>query len=161
MEFFMKPPEAHFAKTVPVLCVDPTEEDHASLRTIFQSSPWSVCPDSSWQLQSSNNLKSAWRALYTQRFPLVLCECDLNPGTWRELFNLLERLPDPPFLIVTSRAADEHLWAEALNLGAYDVLAKPFDRTEVMRVVSMAWMHWTAQHSMAVGANLLAADGAA
>jgi len=36
---------------------------------------------------------------------------------------------------VTSRLADERLWAEALNLGAYDVLAKPFDSTEAMRVV--------------------------
>jgi hypothetical protein len=32
-------------------------------------------------------------------------------------------LPDPPVLIVTSRLADEYLWAEALNPGAYDVLA--------------------------------------
>jgi DNA-binding response OmpR family regulator len=51
-------------------------------------------------------------------------------------------LPDPPFLIVTSRLADEQLWAEALNVGAYDVLAKPFDATEVMRTVSSAWQHW-------------------
>ena len=42
-------------------------------------------------------------------------------------------------MIVTSRLADERLWAEALNLGAYDVLAKPFDRTEAMRVVAAAW----------------------
>jgi|SRR5690348_6513726 len=153
-------PPARLAKTVSVLCVDPFEEDHATLEEIFRSSPWSVCPDSSWKLQSSKSLTSAWRALHTHQFPLVLCECDLNPGTWRELFNLLERLPDPPFLIVTSRTADEHLWAEALNLGAYDVLAKPFDRTEVMRVVSMAWMHWTDRHSMAGEANLAAAGGA-
>jgi CheY-like chemotaxis protein len=39
--------------------------------------------------------------------------------------------PDPPMLIVTSRLADDYLWAEALNLGAYDVLAKPFDASEV------------------------------
>jgi FixJ family two-component response regulator len=44
---------------------------------------------------------------------------------------------------VTSRLADEYLWAEALNLGAYDVLAKPFDTSEVMRVVASAWRHWT------------------
>ena len=38
--------------------------------------------------------------------------------------------------------ADERLWAEALNLGAYDVLAKPFGRTEAMRVVAAAWRAW-------------------
>jgi DNA-binding response OmpR family regulator len=54
----------------------------------------------------------------------------------------ISRLPDAPLLIVTSRLADERLWAEALNLGAYDVLAKPFDTAEVVRVVSLAWQHW-------------------
>jgi DNA-binding response OmpR family regulator len=29
-----------------------------------------------------------------------------------------------------------------LNLGAYDLLMKPFDLTEVFRVVSLAWRHW-------------------
>jgi DNA-binding response OmpR family regulator len=43
---------------------------------------------------------------------------------------------------VTSRVADDSLWAEVLNLGAYDLLMKPFDLTEVFRVVSLAWRHW-------------------
>lgn len=149
---------AHLENRVPVLCVDPIREDHVTLQKIFDSSPWSLCPDSSWTLQACSTLTGAWRALRAQHFALVLCECDLQPGTWRELLDLLARLPDPPFLIVTSRVADERLWAEALNLGAYDVLAKPFDRTEVMRVVSMAWTHWTARHSTR-NANLLAAGG--
>jgi len=50
-------------------------------------------------------------------------------------------LSDPPLLIVASRLADEYLWAEALNLGAYDVLAKPFDADEVVRVLRSAWFH--------------------
>ena len=54
-------------------------------------------------------------------------------------------LPDPPVLIVTS-PADEYLWAEALNVGAYDVLVKPFDASEVVRVLDSAWGHWTDLH---------------
>jgi DNA-binding response OmpR family regulator len=45
-------------------------------------------------------------------------------------------------LIVTSDLADDRLWAEALNLGAYDVLAKPFRAAEVFRTVSLAWRQW-------------------
>jgi DNA-binding response OmpR family regulator len=56
-------------------------------------------------------------------------------------------LPNPPLLIVTSRLADERLWAEALNLGAYDVLAKPFDKREVIRTVTAAWLHWANRSS--------------
>jgi FixJ family two-component response regulator len=53
-----------------------------------------------------------------------------------------ERLPSAPSFIVTSRLADDRLWAEALNRGAYDVLAKPFERMELVRSVSSAWLHW-------------------
>ena len=154
-----KPPAAaaHSTRTTTVLCVDPVQEDLATLEEIFNSCPWSICPDTLWTLETSDNLKSAWNLLRTNCFPLVLCERDLRPGTWHELLELLERLPESPFLIVTSRTADERLWAEALNCGAYDVLAKPFDRTEVMRVVSMAWMHWADQHDVPVRAQPLAA----
>jgi DNA-binding response OmpR family regulator len=54
---------------------------------------------------------------------------------------------DPPLLIVTSRLADDRLWTEALNLGAYDVIAKPFDRKEVDRVLNLAWARWSRSNS--------------
>ncbi len=60
----------------------------------------------------------------------------------------LDCLSDPPFLIVTSRLADEQLWAEALNLGAYDVLAKPFDAQEVNRTLSSAFFRWQDCHAI-------------
>jgi DNA-binding response OmpR family regulator len=49
----------------------------------------------------------------------------------------------PPLFIISSRLADERLWAEALNLGAYDVLAKPFDAREVLHAFSRALRHWS------------------
>jgi DNA-binding response OmpR family regulator len=53
-----------------------------------------------------------------------------------------EHLRRAPLLLVTSRHADENLWAEVLNLGGYDVLLKPFDGAEVTRVVAMARRQW-------------------
>ena len=58
--------------------------------------------------------------------------------SWRELLSQLGESGQPPCVIIASRLADEHLWAEALNLGAYDVLAKPFVAAEVTRVLSSA-----------------------
>jgi DNA-binding response OmpR family regulator len=61
-------------------------------------------------------------------------------------------------LIVTSRLADERLWVEALNLGAFDVLAKPFDQKELVRSVSLAWLHWRHHHEVpARGVNSMRA----
>ena len=49
-------------------------------------------------------------------------------------------LPNPPLVIVTSIHADEFLWAEALNLGAHDVIAKPLNKMELIRTLSLAWI---------------------
>jgi DNA-binding response OmpR family regulator len=56
-----------------------------------------------------------------------------NLTSWRPA-TILE-WPNAPSLIVSSRLADEHLCAEALNLGAFDVLAKPFNKMDVIRSV--------------------------
>jgi DNA-binding response OmpR family regulator len=97
-------------------------------------------------------MAAALAALRKVRVPVVVCESDLQPGTWKEVLEELRTLPDPPLLIVTSRIADERLWAEALNLGAYDVLAQPFDGTEVTRIVGMAWLRWNDRHGTPGGA---------
>jgi DNA-binding response OmpR family regulator len=62
-------------------------------------------------------------------------------------------------LIVTSRTADEHLWAEVLNIGGYDVLPQPFNRDEVERVVAAARRHF--ETAMMPPGAPLAAMGAA
>lgn len=94
-----------------------------------------------WTIYRAQTLKSAVAILKQKRPPLVLCERDLGPETWREMLEEMTLVIDPPLLIVTSRFADEHLWAEALNLGAYDVLAKPFDAMELTRTLTSAWLH--------------------
>jgi FixJ family two-component response regulator len=79
---------------------------------------------------------------------IVMCEHDLSPGSWKELLDFVQRLPAPPPVIVTSRMADERMWAEVLNLGGYDVLAKPLNSEEVVRTVTSAWSLW--QHRFQV-----------
>jgi DNA-binding response OmpR family regulator len=124
------------------------EEDHASLEGILQCSQCDLSPTCNWKLNACPNLASALRALRKLRVPVVVCESDLQPGTWKEVLEELRTLPDPPYLIVTSRLADERLWAEALNLGAYEVLAKPFDGLEVTRIVNMAWLRWKSRYGI-------------
>ena len=117
-----------------VLNVSPLEEDHRSLQAIVDHS--------AWMLFKAPDLVSALALLQQHEISVVLCERDLMPGTWSDVLERINALPDAPSLIVTSRLADERLWAEALNLGAWDVLAKPFDRSEVIRSVTLAWSHW-------------------
>ena len=62
----------------------------------------------------------------------------LEDGTWKSVLGHIRGEAHPPLLVVTSRVADEHLWAEVLNLGGYDVLAKPFIAEEVRHVCTTA-----------------------
>ncbi len=124
--------------------VSPDERDHVALDQIFRGCKR---PHLNFKMQTSATLASAQAVLQKKtRIPIVLVERDLAPGSWRDLFEHAARLPAPPLLIVTSRLADERLWAEAINVGAYDVLSKPFDVQEVCRVVEAAWRHWTERH---------------
>ena len=95
-----------------------------------------------WHLQQAPSLLFALRQLRRDpEISVIVCDCDTRPETWKEMLENLKLLSDPPLLVVTSRIADEQLWAEALNLGAYDVLAKPFDSIEVNRVLTAASRH--------------------
>lgn len=122
------------AGTLTVLSVSPLEEDHLSLQAIVGHSTWRVL--------NADGVPAALALLQRHEISVVLCEGDLKPGTWIDMLENLGALPHPPSLIVTSRLADDRLWAEALNLGAYDVLAKPFDRNEVFRSVKLGWQRW-------------------
>ncbi len=135
-------------ETVSVLSVEPAVGDQEGLRDIFLSSSWPMCPGSRWKLSTSHGVQPALSVLHENSAALVLCESETTFGTWKEMLEATSILPDPPLLIVTSRLADDRLWAEALNLGAYDVLAKPYQRTEVIRVLSVAWLHWRNRHSL-------------
>jgi len=122
---------------ISVLSVSPSQHDHDTLASVLGREQWTI--------HNALSLRSATAFLRTHGVPLVVCEHDLSPGTWTQLLDVIRLLSMPPFLIVTSWVADDYLWAEALNVGAYDVLAKPFDSMEVTRILSSAWLHWEQQ----------------
>lgn len=124
----------HGTGVVTVLSISPLEEDHLSLQAIVGHSRWIFF--------KAERLLPALALLRQHEISVILCERDLIPGTWIDVRENIYDMPHPPSLIVTSRLADDHLWAEALNLGAWNVLAKPFDRGEVLRSVKAAWQHW-------------------
>ena len=135
-------PETITHGIVSVLSISPVEDEHLALQDIFRHLQVSLDPGLIFTVHSCTTLARGLGALRERRFEVVLCERDLQPGSWKDVLEQAAILPDPPPLIVTSRLADERLWAEALNLGAYDVLAKPFDRTEATRVLGAAWRTW-------------------
>jgi DNA-binding response OmpR family regulator len=133
MAFFNSsaPPESG----VVVLVVGPSD-DLLSLRGTLPSN---------WTLYVARDAAEAKQVLRQTSVPVILCESELPDGNWKDLLAAAAGIQSPPLLIVTSRLADEYLWAEVLNLGGYDVLAKPFNSVEFIQVMSMAWRRWKSE----------------
>ncbi len=113
------------------LLISASANDHAVLQVIFDSA--------NWRLDTVHRCDEAAGYLEKHETAVVICDSKLPDGDWKSVLNRLETLPLRPNLIVTSRLADEALWAEVLNLGGYDVLPQPLAADEVCRVVFLAW----------------------
>jgi len=122
-------PETGLAPAALVIGAEPANE--AFLRAIFQRREW--------DLYAVGTLGAALTLLRLVYIPVVLTEARLPAGGWKDVLEQVRDLPFPPSLVVTSRLADEHLWAEVLNWGGHDVLAQPLRQSEVVWVLSHAW----------------------
>lgn len=91
-----------------------------------------------WRLFEARDRRRAMRYLERHPVHVVITGTDVPNWSWKRVLRDLRRLLPQPQLIVTSRTADESLWAEVLNIGGYDVLAQPLVREEVERVVAAA-----------------------
>jgi putative hemolysin len=130
-----------------ILSISAAREDHNILRNILH--------DSRWRIVTSRTCKQAIALLCRRHLPVVICESDLPDGTWRDVLDRMRALTNPPVLIVTSRLADDYLWAEVLNLGGYNVFAKPFRETEVKHVVATLWMQEHGQFTQTAAAAVV------
>jgi len=95
-----------------------------------------------WRLFEARDRRRAMDCLDRHPVQVVLAESGTPCWNWKRVLSDLRRLAHPPQLIVTSRTADDSLWAAVLNMGGYDVLARPFEPNEVERVVASARRHY-------------------
>ena len=117
-----------------VLLISSRANDHGSMRVILQGSSLEF----EGSFTGCDGLDSVRRN--PQRISVVICEQILPDVDWRWVLAKLDDMHVRTSLIVLSRLADERLWAEALNSGAFDVLlSDPFEREEVLRVTESAW----------------------
>ncbi len=120
-----------------MLLVSSEEKAQEELRDIFQKTKWALRRVSSYE-ETAKELKKDPPSV-------VICEEELEDGKWQDILVLVEECGSP--LIVAAAYNDDvvnngHLWSEVLNLGGYDVLARPLDNEEVFRIVAGAWRYW-------------------
>lgn len=114
-----------------ILAVFPPGEDRRSLNQILNGSQW--------RLRFTSTFEETRTALRNSSLAVVLSEGVLADGyDWKDILLELQIMSNPPTLIVADRLADDALWAEVLNLGAYDLLMKPFSAKELLHALTTA-----------------------
>jgi DNA-binding response OmpR family regulator len=116
------------------LVISSSIEDLAFLEDRFK--------EAHWKLYIAHTYREALAELCRIRVPVVLSECQLPDGNWKDVLGQLAPMIERPRLIVFSRNADDRLWAEVLNLGASDLLMTPFREHELVFAIGSAWLDW-------------------
>jgi hypothetical protein len=120
--------------------------DHAVALLVFPTVPAGlsqILQDMHWGFHEARKCRDVALFLCNQRVPVIITsDGSLGDGNWRDILGYVAPLPCPPRLIVIAEAFDDHLWAEVLHLGGYDVLAQPVRREEVARTLDSAWRRW-------------------
>jgi DNA-binding NtrC family response regulator len=93
------------------------------------------------RVEHATTFRDARTMLPRGEHSVVLTERHLPDGSWADILRTVQDMALPCLVMVTDRLADDRFWAEVLNLGAYDLLAQPFDASEVQRIVTSACMH--------------------
>jgi DNA-binding NtrC family response regulator len=111
-----------------ILFVSGHPEDASRLSRMLHSLPL--------QVDHVETLQQARAKLRQDDYSVILTEAVLSDGEWLGALDLARQYPRALEVIVTDPQADARFWAEALNLGAYDMLAQPFYEPEVRRILS-------------------------
>jgi DNA-binding response OmpR family regulator len=85
------------------------------------------------QVNRAQNLLDA--LLHQLAFSAPLVICDTDGVDWRAALFVFRCLPTAA-IVFLARLADEPLWLEMLNAGAFDLLPKPYDHRELTRIIA-------------------------
>ena len=126
--------QADPGRVATVLLISPFEQDHLFFLSLFGRT--------NWKLLRANSREEAFTLLARQEIPVVVAEEQLGLADWKDILSAVDQMRHPPKLVVASALSDGNLWADVLNMGGYDVLARPFDHREVVHCISTAWLAW-------------------
>jgi DNA-binding NtrC family response regulator len=71
-------------------------------------------------------------------YPLVFTDAHLPDGTWVEVLAAAEKAKRPVNVIVVARVVDTRFYVQAIETGAFDFIAPPFNATDLAYIVRSA-----------------------
>src|SRR5207249_1746837 len=110
-----------------ILFVSGSDSDARRLSRMLQALPV--------VLDHAHGVQAALAKLREEHYEVILTEAALPDGNWLDVLQLARELSGEAEVIVTDPYADARFWSEALNLGAFDLVAQPFHEPEVRRIL--------------------------
>ena len=98
-------------------------EDSASLVAVYQA----YLMDTDYHVVTAENLGLAHATLGAFRPDIVLLDIELPDGSGMDFLADLQSMDNPPEVIVMTAHSTSDMAVEAIGLGAFDFLTKPFD----------------------------------
>jgi len=109
-------------------------EDEANLRVVIQKELQRL----GYRVQAEPDGEAALRRLEEGNVDVLLCDIDMPRMDGMELLRRLHERPNPPEVIMLTGHATVETAIEAMKLGAYDYLSKPYRITELDALVKQA-----------------------
>lgn len=132
------------AHIITILSVSRFEEDHIALEQIFGDPGTTLYPNCRARIIRCFHPSDISSALDGTRIPVVVCDT----GYWEQTTKELQAVSKTTCIILSDSFAGDRLYAEAAAHGVYDVLAKPFRASDVLRIIRMAWLHWQNRYGL-------------
>jgi DNA-binding NtrC family response regulator len=96
------------------------------------------CRNSDISVSVLHSCRDAVRKFFREHFTLVFCDERLPDGSWKDVLGHIIVLPDAPRFVVLLPSFDPAVWADVINLGAYEALARPLDQGEMQHLAEQA-----------------------
>ena len=117
-------------KSIPILVVSSESKNRFALMEILDREGWkTICTCTARECKA---------VFQNHNIHVVFCERGLSDGTYRDVLAMTRSQGRSVCLVVTSRLADWDEYLEALNDGAFDLIASPSQTADVVRVLNQA-----------------------
>lgn len=111
-------------------------EDERDIRETLQE----MLELAGYNVRAAKNGREGFEAIMNKRPDLVLCDVNMPQLDGFQLLELInQRLKDeviPPFLFLTAKVEKQDI-REGMNLGAEDYILKPFDHSDILRIIRL------------------------
>ena len=94
-------------------------------------------------IHRSTTLDDAEARLQATKSRVLLTDISFERGGWEDALRMAASLPLRTAVVLVSCLADERLWIDALERGAYDLILEPFQADEMRRILGNAHFHAT------------------